>query len=247
MSSLINTKALVLHEMQIGDYDKRLILLTKEFGKIIAFAKGAKRPNSKLFAGTQIFSYGDFMLYKGKSNFNINQVMLIEPFHNLRQNIETLTYSLYILEFVEFITAENNPEHEIMKLTLKTLKQVEKAQIPLKLIIKIFELKAMSYIGYSPAIFNCVLCNSTEQLNFFSVKNGGILCDKCSSSQNDLILLSEGAVYTIRYILIQPLEKLFQFQLQEKVFNEINLVINRFIEYNLNKKFKTLDFLKQEI
>lgn len=247
MSSQIRTNALVLHEMQIGDYDKRLVLLSKDYGKIVVFARGAKRPNSKFFAGTQIFSYGDFFLYKGKNNYNVNQVILIKSFHNLRQNIETLTYGLYLLEFVEYISAENNPDHDIMKLTLKTLQQLEKSQMPLSLIIKIFELKAVCYIGYSPSVFNCILCDTLDNLNYFSIKKGGIICNNCATTQKELIQLSNSAVYTIQYIIAQPLEKLFQFQLQESVFKELNLVINRFIEYNLNKSFKTLDFLKQDI
>lgn len=245
MGTEIMTKALVLHEMPIGDYDKRLILLTKDYGKITAFAKGAKKSNSKLIAGSQVFCYGDFHIYKGKNTYNINQVSLIEPFHNLRKNIDALTYGLYILEFAEFISVENSSDHEIMKLILKTLKQLELGHIDLELIVKIFELKAMSYIGFSPWVTNCVVCNSTDDLNFFSSKEGGILCNDCNKDKN-VILINKGTKYTLEYILKHPIEQLFRFELDKEIMEQFKLVMEQFVVYNLNKKFKALDFLRLE-
>lgn len=245
MGAEFQTKALVLHEMQIGDYDKRLILFSKEFGKITAFAKGAKKPNSKLLAGSQIFCYGDYLLFRGKNNYNVNQVSLIEPFHNLRHNMETLTYGLYILEFIEFITIENHTDHELMKLTLKTLKQLEIGHLSAELVIKVFEVKAMSYLGYSPWVKSCVICNSEENLNHFSSQDGGVLCDQCNQSKST-VRISEGTRYTFDYILQQPIEALFRFQLEQNIFNEFEILVNQFLKQHLDKKFKALDFLKLE-
>jgi len=72
--------AIVIRSREYGEADRLVTLFAREKGKINALAKGVRKPTSSQRAGTQLFTYADFLLHQGKTLDTITQAQPRESF-----------------------------------------------------------------------------------------------------------------------------------------------------------------------
>ena len=151
MRDYILLTGMVLQAGPIGEYDKRVVILTKERGKISAFAKGARRQNSRLIAGTNPFSFGTFKVYEGKT-YTIIEADISHYFEELREDFEAAYLGMYFLEYADYYTRENNDEMEMLKLLFQSMRAISSKSLNHELVRYIYEIKAMVVNGEFPGI-----------------------------------------------------------------------------------------------
>ena len=154
MGQTITVTGMVLAAYPYNDYDKRLIVLTKERGKITVFAKGARRQNSSLLAVCNSFVFGEFFVYEGRSSFNLMQAKVLNYFSGLGTDVEGACYGFYFCEVAEYYTREANDELPMLKLLYQSLRALLNKHIPDELVRYIFELKTLVINGECPVEFD---------------------------------------------------------------------------------------------
>ncbi len=250
MTDRITVMGLVLSVMPVGEYDRRLVILTRERGKISAFAKGARRQNSPFLACSQPFVFGTFTLFEGRTSYTLSGVEVGNFFPELRGNVEFTFHGLYFCEFAEYLTSEGNDEREILKLLYQSLRAISHAKIGVRLTRLIFEWKMFYLNGEGPQVFSCVHCRKEGADGVFRLKAGGLVCTECAEKPERRVLndpdyhLSEGAWYALRFIAATPPERLFTFTLTEEVQRELGELVTAYRKEYLRHEFASLKMLE---
>ena len=106
MQDEITVRGIVLQVTLLGEYDKRLVVLTEQLGKVTIFANGARRKNSRFAAVTQVFTMGSFQVRPGKNTYTLTDAKIERVFLDLTQDMEQYASASYCCELTDYFTRE---------------------------------------------------------------------------------------------------------------------------------------------
>ena len=244
MNQSVIVTGMILSATPIGEYDKRIVILTKEKGKISAFAKGARRQNSPLMGVTNPFSFGEFMLYEGRTSYNVMQANISNYFMELSADLEAAYYGFYFMEIADYYTKEYNDETQMLKLLYQTMRALASGKISRELVRYIFELKVLAVNGEAPEVFRCANCGVDDRSMVFSGQNHGTICNECKALAPDGIPVGGSTLYTLQYIVSSTIEKLYTFAVSDEVLSDLRKILKQYTGTHMDKNFKSLEILE---
>lgn len=245
MNETAEVTGVVLSAMPIGEYDRRVLLLTRERGKISAFARGARKPGSPLMASSRPCTFARFYLYEGRNAYTVQRAEPIRYFEEFSTDVEGVSYACYFMELAEYYTRENMESTQLLNLLFISFKAILRDSIPNTLVRRIFELRIMTINGEYPQVSCCTACGKTVSAGYYSIRRSSLFCTDCAAQISDPMWLEESVLYTLNYIITAPLEKLFTFQLKEEVYQKVERVVEQHKQRYIDKEFHSLEILNQ--
>ena len=126
--SLLETDAIVLKTLRLGEADKLVTILTAKKGKVKAVAKGARRPRSRFGAALEPFTHCNVILFDKKPTIlmRMNQADILHSFMRIREDLERIRAAARMVQLVSAILPEGEANPKIFSLLLAGLAEVEK-------------------------------------------------------------------------------------------------------------------------
>ena len=215
----ITVQGIVLDTSLVKEYDKRIVLLTVELGRITVFANGARRKNSQFTAVCQKFVMGEFVIRPGSQNsYSLVNATISDNFINLSYDIEKLAYASYACELVGYFTHEGVGAKDELNLLYVTFKAILNEKPSLAVIKSVLECKLMDIEGIV-----------SVEAHHESYKPHNI---------------TEDTDYIIRYILSRKINELYSFDVSDRISDELDKVITKYLNKECDRHFKSLDILK---
>lgn len=243
MKDEIVLNGIILATSLVGDYDRRLVILTKERGKITAFAKGVRKTNSQLISSSQLFVMGAFTLYEGRDAYTLKNTDVREYFHELTFDMNKYCYGSYFCEMMAYFTREGERATDYLNLLFVSLNALKKGLMPVRLIRRIYEIKIMDVFGQGIQSHHCPICGNDHLSHIFDAYAGGIVCENCTGKTKEPIPVSADALYTLQYINGAPLGKMYNFNVTDSVLSELETICESFLELYIDKKFNSVQII----
>lgn len=205
---LHRVEGIVIRSMDYGEGNKIITLFTRELGKVGVMARGAKKMNSRHAAIAQLFTLGEFVFFKSGSHMGtLNHADIIASHQRLRGDLPLCAYSAYVVEMVDRLQTDHDPNAYVYEQTKAALDGIEEGK-DAQIITHLFEMKMLMQAGYSPNLEQCAVCGSETNNPLVNIRLGGLLCLNCSLREPESVVITEGVLKLLRLFARADLNRL---------------------------------------
>ena len=243
----LKTRGLVLREVNYKESDKILTILTEDAGRLTVSARGARSKRSKYTAASQLLAYAELELDERYGRWYLKEGRALELWNGIRQDVVRLSVATYFAELLEAISDVDHDDPALLHLALTALHILSGGVRDSKLIKAAFELRLMCIAGYEPNLSACPTCGETDiERPMLSLREGHIHCAHHRPDQGGTsIALDLGSLQALRHIISAPENRVFSFTLGTDGMAHLETAAESYVLVQLERSFRTLDFLKK--
>lgn len=239
----ITTDGLVIKETNIRDNDRMVTLITRDLGVITAFVRGVKNIKSKRSSATSLLSFSSFTLEYKSDTYTITEASVNKIFFGAGSDIVILSIAQYFCELCNVLRPTENESEEFLRLILNSLYFLTEKKRSPELIKAITELRVAVIAGYAPNIVACDGCGAFEDsVMYFKLDDGTLYCSDCKKENCLSITLT--VLKAIRHIVYSNFEQLYSFDIPDTAAKELSILTEKYVIYQTEHKFTTLEFLR---
>lgn len=193
-------------------------------------------------ATSQLFCYGEYVLYKGKSLYTVNEAQVTESFQGLLKDLEHISYASYLCELIQISMQDEESNRGLFVHLISAFYFMKDEVVDLEILARAFELKLLESTGFSFDLERCVACGrKIGTSDYISLQYGGGVCPDCARANG--MRVSFAAFNALRALSRMSFQNIYRVTLSAEVKEELYRILSMAISQNYFKKPKSLETL----
>ncbi len=242
--------AIVLRTVDTGEADRVVTLLSRERGKVAAFARAARASRRRFGGALEPFTLvrAEVRERAGAELLGLESVSPIEAFGGIRGDLARIACAAYATELARDLVRDHQPHEDLFDLLAAYLAALAAAPA-LPAGLRAFELGALRAAGLLPRLEACVRCNAplpAARAVRLDPAHGGVLCGACAplASPNAPSLSADAAAALAR-LAVGGLAAARAERLGPREGREARDALGAFIEHHLGHRLAARRFLDE--
>lgn len=231
MDETYNVKAIILNRKSAAEDDSRVVMYSREAGKLELVARGTKKIKSKLAGHLEPFNLADIMVIRGRQYDYVGAAASEKCYVNIKNDLVKLAAAGRAVNIFNKLIKPELKDAELFELLKDYLDVLDSAK-KVDILNSLFILKLLSRLGHRPELYNCLNCgNKISPVSIkFDYARGGLICLKCPAKRG--LTISENSVKLLRLAEKNDLRKLVKIKIDKPTEKQINAAMEQFFRYN---------------
>lgn len=237
MEDTYSLKAIILNRKSISECDGRIVVYSREFGKLELTARGAKKIKSKLAGHLEPISLTDIMAVRGRRHDYVGAAVSKNCFSNIKNDLKKLEQAAQAVKTVARLIKPGVADEKIFELLKNYLECLDASIAVSEVSANLFILKILAELGHRPELSVCVSCSKKIQpgKNRFDLARGGLVCGRCIKAGGaNQLAIDDDSIKLLRLALEIDFSRLMKVKINKKLEKEIVEIVDKFFKYSFN-------------
>ncbi|HKK54557.1 MAG TPA: DNA repair protein RecO [Patescibacteria group bacterium] len=235
-----NISAIILKSDSYKEQDLLITIYSKEEGKLVLSARGARKSSSKLGGHLQIFNLANLMVVSGRSFDYIGAAKNNKSYLNVREDFNKLQIAgkaMYVFNRLVNTKVQDEDLYYLLMNFLDHLNQTQNNDISkLEMYYLSFLWQLLSILGYKPNLYTCYYCKKrvSEGVNHFNLDKASLACDH-SQLTGPIIKLNSSIIKYLRFLNEYSFDKVELLKINKTDLKQLKNISNKYILYQLEE------------
>lgn len=254
---LCKTEAFVVQAVPFQEQDKRVILITRDFGRMTAIAPGAQKSRKRFGGGLETLTLIEALYFEKRNSslVRLQEVNILNVYAPLKKSVEKIAYGSYFLELVSELMGEQASFHALFGMLRSFLTALEKTRHE-ELLSRLFEARLLASAGWCPSLRACVRCQASlfdvsfepSQPVRFSFSAGGIVCHRCGPATQEHFFKDKTWISRDALVYLdQMISNQKKIKVDLKLAKELKAFLPAFLFYHLGREPRSYAFIQRVV